>query len=187
MMKGLLVLSAASCFASFLWSIRYFFKSSKQLSGGMKGVALFGAIFMAWQMGLLLLSPAKESGWGLLALALYLFSLVLFWWSIRVNLNQPLTYAYDLDQPRHLVQEGPYRLLRHPFYTAYSLTWMAGVLATEEPWLLSSVLVMGLFYWKAALQEEQKFMASSLGADYQKYRAQTGMFLPRFLRTKNWV
>ena len=184
MMKWLLIAGAFSCFASFLWSIRYFFKSSDKLSGGMKGVAFFGALFMVWQMGLLLFSPAKN-GWGLVALPLYFSSLALFWWAIRVNLHKPLTYAYDLDQPQHLVQEGPYRYLRHPFYTAYSLTWMAGVLATDEPWLLLSVLVMGLLYRKAALQEEKKFISSPLGADYQRYRAQTGMFLPRLFGSKN--
>jgi protein-S-isoprenylcysteine O-methyltransferase Ste14 len=37
---------------------------------------------------------------------------------------------------------------------------------------------MTTIYWRAALFEEEKFLHSSFSADYTKYRANTGMFIP---------
>ena len=36
------------------------------------------------------------------------------------------------DTPASLNQSGPYRFVRHPFYTSYSLTWLAAAVATAS-------------------------------------------------------
>jgi protein-S-isoprenylcysteine O-methyltransferase Ste14 len=57
--------------------------------------------------------------------------------------------------------------------------WVAGVLATQQWWLLSTVAVMFWLYWSAALFEEDKFATGSLAREYAAYTATTGRFLPR--------
>jgi protein-S-isoprenylcysteine O-methyltransferase Ste14 len=78
----------------------------------------------------------------------------------------------------HLVEGGPYRLLRHPFYCSYLLAWTAGIAATGRWWLIPTVLVMLAIYVRAARMEEDKFTRSPLAAAYERYRSQTGMLLP---------
>jgi protein-S-isoprenylcysteine O-methyltransferase Ste14 len=78
----------------------------------------------------------------------------------------------------HFVSHGPYAWVRHPFYTSYLLTWLAGVAATGHLWLLSTVLVMVTIYWRAALLEEKKFFQTALSSLYVAYKSRTGLFAP---------
>ena len=103
----------------------------------------------------------------------------LYWWALATHGRRRPAFAFVPVAPACLVQRGPYRLVRHPIYTAYLLSWLAGAAATGQPWLLLTVLVMGALYHRAARQEEQSFLAGPLSSQYQEYRRQTGMFLPR--------
>ncbi len=80
--------------------------------------------------------------------------------------------------PTFLTQSGPYRLVRHPIYSAYLLAWVAGPVICGQPLLLLSTLVMAVIYFFAARQEESWFAGSELAEDYRRYRSRTGMFVP---------
>ena len=73
---------------------------------------------------------------------------------------------------------GPYRYVRHPFYSSYILGWLAAVIAV--PCLATLVIFLGMttIYWQAASSEERRFLASPLATDYERYRMHTGLFLP---------
>ena len=110
----------------------------------------------------------------------YLTSLFLFYWAIRATLKYRLTLAYSRDEPQFLLKNGPYGFIRHPFYLAYSVFWLAGFAATQNWWLILSIAVMILLYYQAAKMEEEKFsLSQSFQKDYSDYREQTGMFLPK--------
>ena len=114
----------------------------------------------------------------MVAALLYLWSLGLFWWAIQTNSTARLSAAFSDDLPAHLVEDGPYRFIRHPFYSSYVLAWSAGTVATARWWLLLTVAVMVIIYWKAAAIEEEKFSRSALAEEYQKYRERTAWLLP---------
>lgn len=105
----------------------------------------------------------------------------LYAWTIMTTRRQRLSVAFSGDQPDFLLQDGPYRLVRHPFYTAYLLYWLGAVCAAREPLLLLAVAVMAAGFAAAARREEGKFAASTLAGAYAAYRARTGMFLPRLI------
>jgi protein-S-isoprenylcysteine O-methyltransferase Ste14 len=83
------------------------------------------------------------------------------------------------DKPQQLVTCGPYRHIRHPFYTSYLLLFLAAF-AVFPHWA-----TLGLFgYMLAAVSitaagEERRLRASAVGRDYQDYMACTGRFVPR--------
>lgn len=110
---------------------------------------------------------------AMFALAIYGFSLALFGWACTANRDRPLTVAFSADVPVHLVTTGPYRFFRHPFYTAYCLTWLAGFVATHSWFALALAAVMLVQYMQAARVEEAKFAASPMAARYREYRART--------------
>ena len=102
----------------------------------------------------------------------------MFWWAIKASTAGNLSAIFSPDAPARLVEEGPYRFIRHPLYCSYILTWTAGLIATAQPWLLVTVLVMAVIYLRAAIQEEQKFFHSPLATAYRSYRTRTGLIIP---------
>ena len=81
---------------------------------------------------------------------------------------------------RHLiVQDGPYRFVRHPLYA--SLLWMfLGASAAYLNWLaaLETLLVfLPAMTYRAALEE--RALEGRFGEAYAAYRARTPRFFPR--------
>ncbi|HJV95159.1 MAG TPA: methyltransferase [Albitalea sp.] len=109
------------------------------------------------------------------ALAFYATALGLFAWACAVNSRRPLTVAFSSDIPEHVVTSGPYRFMRHPFYAAYCLTWVAGAVASWSWNAALAAAVMVVQYVQAARLEEAKFAASPLAHGYREYRT-TGWF-----------
>lgn len=133
-----------------------------------------GFLWFAWRV----VAHGPSAVWPL-ALALFVLSMSLFAWTVRATRKTPPTMAFDTDEPFFLLNHGPYRYVRHPFYVSYLLFWIGTALATPSLLSWAAPLVMLLVYWNAARREERKFANSNLAAAYQTYRARAGMFIPR--------
>lgn len=167
-----------SCLGSFAWGMRNFFVQPAGHTTGMRIITLSGMLFAVLHFAAIFSGNGITTERGFVGGLLYLWSLGIFWWAIRANSTARLSAAFSPDLPVHLVENGPYRFIRHPFYCSYVLTWSAGTIATGRWWLLPTVVVMALIYWKAAAVEEEKFSRSSLAGDYQRYRERTALLLP---------
>ena len=166
---------------SFVWAIRRFFVAAGDPQSGMRAIAGLGTAFAVWQLAVLgarVVTPHGNGAAVLAGIMLYAGALGLFWWAVAANRTRPLSLAFSSDAPEHLVACGPYRRVRHPFYAAYSLAWLAGAVTTADASLFVPVVVMGALYVRAARLEEAKFAASPLADAYVAYRARTGMFWP---------
>jgi protein-S-isoprenylcysteine O-methyltransferase Ste14 len=98
---------------------------------------------------------------------------------VRACARQPLTAIFEPDVPAQMVVAAPYNLVRHPFYLAYSLFWVAGWVGTAT-WTSAAVAALMIrTYVIAARNEEAKFAASPLAAAYRRYQRETGFFLPK--------
>jgi protein-S-isoprenylcysteine O-methyltransferase Ste14 len=76
-----------------------------------------------------------------------------------------------------LVCSGPYKILRHPIYTALlSLYLGAAIVSGELHALIGLVLVIFAYLRKIRLEEANLMQA--LGADYRDYRSKTWALLP---------
>lgn len=119
-----------------------------------------------------------------LALAMILAAFALFVWAIRHSRNGVLALAFDTENPsERVVDTGPWRYMRHPFYASYSIFWLACALATQH---LSSVLCFILLfsiYFYSARQEEGALTRGPLRDEYLAYRKNVGFFLPKL---PNW-
>ena len=176
--QATLTLLLFSCLASFAWGMRRFFVQPSGNTPGMKLITWCGVFFAALHFFAILFTYNIQAERGFVGTLLYLWSLGLFWWSIKTNSSARLSAAFSPDLPVHLVDDGPYRFIRHPFYCSYVLAWLAGTIAASRWWLLPTVAVMIIVYWKAASIEEEKFSRSSLAAEYQQYRARTSWLVP---------
>lgn len=120
-----------------------------------------------------------------IASALMAVSALLFGASVQATRKNPFTAIFSHDEPHHLKDHGPYAHVRHPFYTAYLLNYAGAAFASNGwvPYLVWGA-IFGLYH-AAARAEELKFMRSPLADSYRRYRATTGMFIPRYLARGN--
>ena len=169
---------ALACLGSFGWAMRWFFARPDGSSRMIVLTWLVGTICAAGQLAVIGLIGVSTP-WVWFAWACYVMSLTVFYWAVSVNRQRPLSWAYSTDMPLHLQVTGPYRYVRHPFYLSYLLTFFGGALATANPWLLLTVVAIGIGAVRAARMEEAKFEGSPLASDYQEFRDRVGMFFPR--------
>lgn len=165
-------------FLSLIWSVFFFFRPED----GRKTLAFFlfcllnlisftGQFFLLWKYSFHL-------SLSILTSLDFLLALGLFWWAVWTNWEKKLSIGNSQDIPQHLVQQGPYRWMRNPFYTSYLLYWLGAFLGTARvEWLCVWIIFyFSLFY--AARFEEMKFSKSELAHHYQAYQQRVPRFLP---------
>jgi protein-S-isoprenylcysteine O-methyltransferase Ste14 len=122
---------------------------------------------------------ADPGWWAAPAIIGYAGAAALYGWTVATTRHRRPSLAFSSDAPTLLLADGPYRYVRHPFYAAYLLYWLAGAAALRELWLVPAVAAVAALYVLAALMEERKFERSAMVQAYGAYRRSTGMFLPR--------
>ena len=165
-------------FAQHVWALRGHFASTS-MAGGARVISV-GALGSCAIMLILVWSGAQPLWAQIAGILIMPASLILFWQAVSASKAAQLRYAFDSDLPRQLVTEGPYRSIRHPFYTSYLMFWAGWAVAAWSVWALVPVVVMAGLYTIAARYEEQLLGQSEMGAAYAEYRKQAGLFWPKF-------
>jgi protein-S-isoprenylcysteine O-methyltransferase Ste14 len=160
-----------------IWATRDHFVSEKMAPGAMLLAALvIGSTLVFSALTLIVGRPASLAVVGLV---IELLSLTLFWAAIVASRRARLLFAFDPGLPHGLLDTGPYRYVRHPFYTSYLLFWIGWAVAIWSVWTLPFVVLLIAFYVAAATGEERKFAATQLGPEYELYRQRAGLFWPK--------
>ncbi len=115
---------------------------------------------------------------GAYALAgLTLGGIVFAWWA-RIHLGRLWSGTITRKENHHVVDSGPYALVRHPIYTGLiaAIAATAAAQATVTGLLGAALIAFGL--WLKARVEED-FLTAELGADaYGAYRGRVPMLVP---------
>lgn len=84
---------------------------------------------------------------------------------------------------QELVTSGPYRYVRHPIYSCFTVI-VIGLALAFRSYLLVAVAAgwLAASLWWASAEEALLSSAEGFGARYQVYRRTTGRFLPRMRR-----
>ena len=127
--------------------------------------------------GLILLGSAGPP-WAVAGIVMYVLAALLFLSALesarRVQLPRTLV---DDPMPTALITTGPFAFVRHPFYLAYSLAWMAAPVATHGPMITLFGVAAVATYIVAARREERQLEAH-FGDAYRAYRLKAGLLLP---------
>ncbi len=174
------LLLALLCDASFIWaSVRCFRRGAGGLLVAQRR-ALIGSYATAVLHVLAILYANHGSFYHYAAGAsLYVLGLMLFWSTVAATSDQSLDLFFSGEVPNTLLEHGPYRAIRHPFYTAYILVWVAGAIMTYQAWLLPTVALNIVLYMWAARQEEAGFQLTPFAERHRGYCRRVGMFWPR--------
>ncbi|MEM9984728.1 MAG: isoprenylcysteine carboxylmethyltransferase family protein [Bacteroidota bacterium] len=177
----ILLLMLAANFASFIWAAYAFFGLSKQqqVAKGTRWLSSLVLLAQGWLLVWVAQAEIRLAWHYVLGVMLVFGSSLLFWRCLQIHGERSLSPAYAEDLPEHLVKKGPYRWIRHPFYTAYLLSYLGGVVAAPGWWILPALLLPYGVYHAASSFEEAKFAKSTLSRAYADYRRQAGRFWPK--------
>jgi protein-S-isoprenylcysteine O-methyltransferase Ste14 len=143
----------------------------------------FGALLFRFSD--LLLGVDLGTNWTLVAVALVLFS-ISNWLHLRIRRH--LTFATmagipelsPTGQPKgRLLQDGIYRVVRHPRYLSAGLGAIANALFINYAGLYILILLLvPVGYLMIALEERE--LIDRFGEEYRKYQREVPRFIPRW-------
>ena len=116
-----------------------------------------------------------DAGWAVAGLVL---AGCLFAWWARVHLGTLWSSNITRKDNHHIVDSGPYGLVRHPIYTGIIFGLVPTALGLGRPSALAGAVLMILgFAIKARLEE--RFLREELGTEpYDAYAARVPMLVP---------
>ncbi len=88
------------------------------------------------------------------------------------------------DAPAHIVTWGAYSRIRHPFYSAFLLAFLATALYTPQVLTLALLASGAAVLNFTAAKEEHKLASCEFGEEYRRYMKRTGRFFPHLGRTE---
>ena len=135
-------------------------------------IIFIGSIWMNNTLWLQLFSSTVYlySGIAITTLAMVLFLIA------GINLGANYTPCYDSYLPDDIIQNGLYKLIRHPIYTSNLLLVLGVFIACGSALILINFCILLIYYLMAAYSEEKALL--KYFPAYKKYKKQTGMFLP---------
>jgi protein-S-isoprenylcysteine O-methyltransferase Ste14 len=80
-----------------------------------------------------------------------------------------------------LITTGPFAVIRHPFYLAYSLAWLAAPVATHGP-VIGLLSIGAIAVYVTAARREERQLEARFGEAFQNYKLGTGYVVPPFFR-----
>jgi protein-S-isoprenylcysteine O-methyltransferase Ste14 len=112
-----------------------------------------------------------------LGLTLMVLGLSIRLWAI-LTLGDYYTYTLRVSEGQHLVDEGPYRAIRHPGYLGTLLTWIGLPLALSN-WLSATLVTAAIVLaYRARIPAEEEMLIESFGDEYRDYMQRTARLLP---------
>lgn len=112
-----------------------------------------------------------------IGLGVELFGIVLREWAV-LSLGSFFTVVVSIVPGQALVQQGPYRWLRHPAYTGSILTFVGFALALGAWTAAIVVLFLCLVAFLYRIQVEETVLMEVFGKEYLEYSQHTWRLFP---------
>jgi protein-S-isoprenylcysteine O-methyltransferase Ste14 len=109
-------------------------------------------------------------------LAIHVGSILLAVWARR-HLGRNWSGAITVKVDHQLVRTGPYRLVRHPIYSAMLGMFAGTVIVSGTLHALLAMAIISLAYWRKIRLEEQS-LGHVFGPAYDAYRRDTWALFP---------
>lgn len=98
-------------------------------------------------------------------------------WSTRV-LGRFYTRTLLITPNHHIVQDGPYKLVRHPGYSGSLLVWVGAGLAVSN-WIVFLIITLVSFIaYIYRIQSEEAMLIAEFGGEYEEYIRRTKRLIP---------
>jgi protein-S-isoprenylcysteine O-methyltransferase Ste14 len=180
----------ATWLAAVVFSGRTAVQMKSDMGGAHRFVASVGALMLfaptgshgvlfgprgLWPLLAPLWTAPQAVNWVLLGLTVGGFA---FCWWARLHLGRLWSGLVTLKEDHHIVDTGPYALVRHPIYSGVMVSALMTALIKATPLALLGSLGIMVGFWMTAGIEE-RFLRAQLGeADYEAYSRRVGMLIP---------
>ena len=145
------------------------------MAGGMAGGVVAG---LALARNVTSAAISGGAAWPVVAgLAIMLAGIGLRAWSI-VSLGRFFTYAVQVEEGQRVVEDGPYRLLRHPSYTGLLMAFAGFGLALDNWLSLAVIVLLPLAAVLVRIRAEEAALTRELGDAYRSYSERTRRLVP---------
>jgi len=167
-------------FYSFRHKVSADLKTNDRYSGGVLVVCIWIGIYaahvLAWTeiQYFTFFHPVVIFAVGIVLMAV---GVIFRWYAIRV-LGKYFTLRILIQPGQAVVQNGPYRWIRHPSYTGTLLTMFGLGLACTNWLSLIGVLAAGLIGYSYRVKVEEAALLNALGEPYRNYMQHTKRFIP---------
>ena len=114
-----------------------------------------------------------------LGLIIHILGMIIFT-SAHYHLDRNFYSLVGVKEEQKLITSGPYRWIRHPIYTGYIMTYLAGglmasnLVLTFVPVIFFSLMIIN------RIPREEAVMRDFFGQEYIDLEKRTGRLLPKF-------
>jgi protein-S-isoprenylcysteine O-methyltransferase Ste14 len=155
-----------------------FFLESRTNNPRVRALQDLGVAFAVSHFGVLVLRGSAGPNWAIAGIAMYVAATLLFLSALESARRVPLPRTFvDDPLPKALITGGPFAVIRHPFYVAYALAWLATPVATHGP-LATVFALIAIAVYAAAARREERQLEERFGEAYRTYQQGTGMLVP---------
>ena len=121
--------------------------------------------------------PGNSSIYTAITAILILTGIGFRWWAI-ISLGRFFSVDIALQEQHQIVQEGPYRWIRHPAYTGLLIIFLGMGIAFNNwvSFILIVIPITTLFLYRIKIEED--VLSERLGMAYLEYRKKTKRLLP---------
>ena len=167
------------------WAIAAFWSDPARKRAGIRAELSYRVLWLVGTMLLIvpahgyvgrlrLWMPNLTEAW--ICVALVAIGIAFAWWA-RLHLGRLWSGTITAKADHHVVETGPYGLVRHPIYTGLLLSILATMAVKGTVWGVAgaAVLLVGIVI-KARLEES--FLRGELGAAYDDYARRVPMLVP---------
>jgi protein-S-isoprenylcysteine O-methyltransferase Ste14 len=109
--------------------------------------------------------------------AVGMFGFVFRIWAMRV-LGRFYTRTLVTTAEQTVVQDGPYRLVRHPGYLGSILVWMGAAATSANLLSLAAVIVLLTVAYTYRIRTEERMLVLALGEPYVEYQRHSWRLVP---------
>jgi len=112
--------------------------------------------------------------------ALILAGGIMLLWASHHHLGRSFHSLIVAKEDQVLVETGPYRLIRHPIYSAYMMNYVGGGLLAGN--LVLTIVPVTSYAVLVCLRmgKEEQVLIDKFGRRYVEYMQRTGRLIPRF-------
>jgi protein-S-isoprenylcysteine O-methyltransferase Ste14 len=104
---------------------------------------------------------------------------VVFWIYAQTILGRYWSPQLQVQKEHKIITAGPYRVIRHPIYTAMFI-WVIGLAIFTANMVFALLALLTIMVLILRVPKEEKMMLEQFGDEYKKYMQITGRFFPRF-------
>ena len=166
-------------------------KISHKEEGWIPYIALHSSAMVLWISTLVYLVIPSAISWASMPIpsvfrwlcfcVAILASIPMIW--TLASLGKNLTDTVITKSDAHLVTSGPYRWVRHPYYSTTAIV-MLSVTNLTANWLVGLGCVLVLTCLALRTPKEEQKLVDKFGSDYLNYKSKTGMFFPFIINVR---